>query len=212
MPTAAARHIHGLALLALATAGFDLAVFVLLHLAQPGVDVVTEPTSAYVHGSLGFFAPLAAGAVGLGGLCLATASWQVVSNAAARVGAALLGLFGLAKLAQAFFPIDPAGEASSAGAAHNLLGNLAFFVFPVAATLLTAAVARATGQARPAWRPALATWLPVAMTVFVLAGDALGWFGIAQRLYLLTATAWAALLATWLLIASARGNARSTAA
>lgn len=205
MPTAAARHVHGLALCALATAGFDLAVFVLLHLAQPGVDVVTQPTSAYVHGSLGFFSSLASGAVGLGGLCLAAAAWQVVSAKAARVGAVLLGLFGLAKLAQAFFPIDPAGQASPAGAAHNLLGNVAFFVFPVAAALLTAAVARATGHGRPAWRPALATWLPVAMTVLVLAADALGWFGLAQRLYLLVAMAWTALLAAWLLSASQRG-------
>ena len=128
MPTAAAGAVRPLAAIALASAGFDLLVFALLHAVQPGVDVLTEPTSGYVHGALGFLSPLAAGVVGLGGLCLATACWRVLSGSAARIGAGLLAVFGVAKLGQAFFPIDAAGEATSAGAAHNLLGNIAFFL------------------------------------------------------------------------------------
>lgn len=199
MPTAALRPARPLAILALGAAAFDLAVFLVLHATQPGVDVLRDPTSNYVHGTLGFLSPLAAAAVGIGGLCLAVACWRVVSGAAARIGAILLALFGLAKLAQAFFPIDADGQATASGAAHNLLGNIAFFVLPVAAVLLTGAVARATGHGRPVWRPAAVYGLLVGLTVLVLAGDALGWFGVAQRLYLVGAAGWAALIALWLL-------------
>ena len=80
MPTAAAGAVRPLAAIALASAGFDLLVFALLHAVQPGVDVLTEPTSGYVHGALGFLSPLAAGVVGLGGLCLAAACWRVLSG------------------------------------------------------------------------------------------------------------------------------------
>lgn len=124
----------------------------------------------------------------------------MVSGTSARIGAILVALFGLAKLAQGFFPIDAAGEATASGAAHNLLGNLAFFVLPVAAVLLTGPVARATGHDRPAWRPAAVYWLLVGLTVLVLAGDALGWFGVAQRPYLVGAAGWSALMAIWLLV------------
>ncbi len=200
MPTAALGPARPLAVLALGAAAFDLAVFLVLHAAQPSVDVLQEPTSSYVHGTLGFLSPLAAAAVGIGGLCLAVACWGVVSGTSARIGAILLALFGLAKLAQGFFPIDAAGEATASGAMHNLLGNLAFFVLPVAAVLLTGPVARATGHGRPTWRPTAVYWLLVGLTVLVLAGDALGWFGVAQRLYLVGAAGWSALMAIWLLV------------
>ena len=199
MPTAAAGAVRPLAAIALASAGFDLLVFALLHAVQPGVDVLTEPTSGYVHGALGFLSPLAAGVVGLGGLCLAAACWRVLSGSAARIGAGLLAVFGVAKLGQAFFPIDAAGEATSAGAAHNLLGNIAFFLLPVAAALLTGALGRAAGRHRPAWAVSMASWALLGLTFLVLAADALGWFGLAQRFYLVGAAGWTALVSVWLL-------------
>lgn len=187
-----------LGLIALISTGFDLVVFVVLHLAQPDVDVLQTPTSAYVHGALGFASPLASAAVGVGGLALAVAAWLATSAAGARIGAALLAVFGLAKLLQAFFPIDQAAESTSTGAIHNLLGNIAFFVLPVAAVLVTRAVARATGRATPPWWPTVAGWALVATTALVLAGDGLGFFGLAQRIYLVSAMAWTAALAWWL--------------
>ena len=62
------------------------------------------------------------------------------------VGLALLVVFGLAKVVHAFFPIAPDGASTGTGAVHNLTGNLAFFVLPVAAVLLGSLVARATGR------------------------------------------------------------------
>lgn len=199
MPTAASGPVRPLAMVAFATAVLDLAVLVLLHLLQPEVDVMHEPTSTYVHGTLGFLSPLSAGAVGAGAISLAAALWRVASGTGFKVGSGLLILFGLAKLAQAFFPIDAPGQASATGAVHNLLGNVAFFVLPVAAALVTGAVAQATGRRRPAWWPVLVSWALVVLTVLVLAGDALGWFGPAQRLYLVGAAVWTAAVASWVL-------------
>lgn len=194
----AAHRTRWLAAIALAGVAVDLIVFAVLHLAQPEVDVRHAPTSAYIHGSLGFLSPVAGAAVGVGGLALALGSWQQASTAGPRIGAGLLAVFGLAKLAQAFFPIDAAGESTSTGALHNLLGNVAFFALPVAAVLISRAVAAATGRGTPSWLPALAGWGLVATTALVLAGDGLGFFGLAQRIYLLSAMAWTALVAGWL--------------
>ncbi|MEA4943565.1 MAG: DUF998 domain-containing protein [Propionicimonas sp.] len=196
MPTADRN--RWLAAAALTAAGIDLAVFLLLHLVQPGVDILHQPTSAYIHGAFGFTSSLASAAVGLGGIALAAAVWRLAPALGGRIGAGLLGVFGLAKLVQAFFPIDPVGEVSGAGTVHNLLGNLAFFVLPIAAVLVTRPVAHATGRDRPAWWPVVAGWTLVATMVLVLAGDGLGFFGLAQRIYLVNAMAWTALVASWL--------------
>ena len=94
-------------------------------------------------------------------------------------------------------PTDAQGESTAAGATYNLLGNLAFFVLPVAAVLVTRAIAHATGHGASPW-PAVAAWTLVATTALVLAGDGLGFFGLAQRIYLLSAMGWTALAAGWL--------------
>lgn len=195
--SSAGRH-RWLAAVALSTVAFDLIVFVVLHIVQPEVDVLREPTSAYVHGTLGFASALASAAVGIGGVALAAASWRVARATPARIGAGLLALFGVAKLAQAFFPIDPPGQSTPTGTAHNLLGNLAFFALPVAALLVTRAVAVAAGRGSPAWRPVAVAWVLVVTTAGVLAGDGLGFFGLAQRIYLVSAMGWTALVAAWL--------------
>lgn len=199
MPKAAPDQVRALAVLAFATAVLDLVVLAAFHLVQPGVDVLRDPTSAYVHGTLGAASSLAAAAVGIGALALVMAGWQVLpTTGRARSGLLLLGLFGLAKLAQAFFPIDAPGESTATGTAHNVLGNLAFFSLPVAAVLLTSLFATATGHGSPSWWPPVAAWTVVAATALVLAGDAVGAFGLMQRLYLIVAALWTALLAVWL--------------
>ena len=58
-----------------------------------------------------------------------------------RLGAVLLLVFGLLKLAMLVFPVDALGApVTSAGQMHNLLGNLTFFLFPVAALVFVSAV------------------------------------------------------------------------
>lgn len=192
-PTLAPSRSRILATAALTTAVLDLVVLVAFHLVQPEVDPVTSATSEYANGTAGVLSQVATLAVGIGALALAAALPTV-----SRVGLAgrvLLGVFGAAKLVQAFFPIDAVGvETTTAGLIHNLTGNLAFFVLPVAALLLLGTL-RGTGRRAPV----VLTWvLPVA-TIAVLAGDAAGVFGLAQRLYLVVAALWVAAAAAALL-------------
>ena len=73
---------------------------------------------------------------------------------------------------------------------HNLLGNLTFFLFPVAALVLFRALRRRGSRLAPPVAVALAI-----ATAGVLVANAVGGFGLAQRAYL-------ALCAVWLLLAA----------
>ena len=73
---------------------------------------------------------------------------------------------------------------------HNLLGNLTFFLFPVAALVLFRALRRMGSRLAPA----VAVVLAIA-TAGVLVANAVGGFGLAQRAYLV-------LCALWLLLAA----------
>lgn len=174
------------AAVALGCAIVDTGALLALHLVQPEVDPMTEPTSAYVHGTLGLLAPVTALAVGLGALALAWALRGLATGRAAVVALVLLAVVGVAKVVQSFFPIDEPGAPMTTGAVHEVTGNLAFFALPVAGVLLGQAVERATLSRVPL---ALG-WLLVAAAAFVLAGEALGVFGLAQRLSLVLGSVW----------------------
>ena len=182
--------------IAAAAAVVDLGLLAVLHVVQPGVGVLTDPTSSYVHGTFGMAVPVAACAVGVGAVALTFAAWDVIDGRPGRVGVLLLAVFGLAKVLQAFFPIDVDGQSTGSGALHNLLGNVAFFVLPVAAGLITPALARALG--RGAAGATVIGWALAALAVLVLVGDAAGFFGLAQRLYLVYASVWMLMVALWL--------------
>ncbi|WP_420114801.1 DUF998 domain-containing protein [Pseudactinotalea sp.] len=170
-----------LATVALTTAVLDMVVLVAFHLLQPAVDPITSATSEYVSGTAGVLSQVATCAVGIGALALAAALRTVSRTGFA--GRVLLGVFGAAKFVQAFFPIDaPGTETTTAGLVHNLTGNIAFFVLPIAALLLLGTLRRRA--------PVVLTWLLLATTVAVLGADAVGAFGLAQRAYLVTAALW----------------------
>jgi hypothetical protein len=90
-------------------------------------------------------------------------------------------VFGLAKTAQAFFPIDVGDQTTTSGAIHDVLGTVAFFTLPVAAVLLS----RSRGRVEMV----VAVLLSVAMPA-VLAADAIGGYGIAQRVFLVLSSTW----------------------
>ena len=73
---------------------------------------------------------------------------------------------------------------------HDLLGNVTFFLFPVAALVLIRALRRRGSRMAPLVAVALAI-----ATAGVLVANAIGGFGLAQRAYL-------ALCAVWLLLAA----------
>jgi hypothetical protein len=108
-----------------------------------------------------------------------------------RLGALLLLVVGLLKLAMPLFPVDALGTPeTSAGQVHNLLGNVTFFLFPVAALVLIRPLRRRGSRLAPPVAVALAI-----TTAGVLVANALGGFGVAQRAYLV-------LCALWLLLAA----------
>jgi hypothetical protein len=168
-----------LAWVAAATAIFYLVALAVLHVVRTDVDPATDPVSDYAVGDYGTVHVLATLAVGLGALALTAALYQTPRRS--MVGLVLLAVFGLAKVAQAFFPIDVGDATTTSGTLHNVLGNVAFFVLPVAAVLLS--------RSRGRIEMVIAALLAVA-TVAVLASDTVGGYGIAQRIYLILSSVW----------------------
>lgn len=168
-----------LAPLVVGAAALDLLVLAVLHVATSGVDVRHDPTSSYVHTGYGALVPLGQVAFGV-----ATAATGVAWRRHPAPAAILL-LIGVAKIGQAFFPLDQPGAATTAGAVHNVLGNLAFWLLPVAAVLLARPLARHGHRITAVVGVAL-----VPAAALVLVGAAAGFFGWAQRLYLVLATCW----------------------
>ena len=158
----------------------DLVVLALLHLVSPEVDPVVRPVSEYALGDFGPLAAVRTLAQGIGPIALAVALRRE------RLGAVLLLVVGLMKLAMLWFPIDAVGAAAtSAGQMHNLLGNLTFFLFPVAALVLFRALRRRGSRLGPP----IAVVLAIA-TAGVLVTSATGGFGLAQRAYLVLTAVW----------------------
>jgi Protein of unknown function (DUF998) len=168
-----------LAWVAAATAVFYLVVLAVLHALRTDVDPATDPVSNYAVGDYGTLEVLAMLAVGLGALALTAALHQTPRRS--TVGLVLLAVFGLAKVAQAFFPIDVGGETTTSGGLHSVLGTVAFVALPVAG-------GAAVALARP-HRDGGRVLLTVAMLA-VLAADAVGGYGIAQRVFLVLSSTW----------------------
>jgi hypothetical membrane protein len=133
-------------------------------------------------------------AVGLGALAL-TAALQLTRPRRSTVGLVLLAVSGLAKAAEAFFPIDVGDQTTTSGGIHNVLGTVAFFALPVAAVLLSLSRGRV--------EMVVAVLLAVSMLA-VLATSAIGGYGIAQRVFLV-------LSSTWVLVTAVRLAVRQQA-
>ena len=173
------------ALIAAVAAAVNLLVLGLLHVVSPEVDPVTRPVSEYALGDFRWLATIMTVAEGVGAIALAVALRRE------RAAALLLLVFGLMNLALPLFPVDALGvPATSEGRVHNVLGNLTFFLLPLAALLLFRALRRMGSRLAPG----IAVVLAIA-TVGVLVGNAVGGFGLAQRAYL-------ALCALWVLFAA----------
>jgi hypothetical protein len=140
------------AVVAAAAAVVNLLLLGLLHVVSPEVDPITRPVSEYALGEFGWLAIARTLVEGVGAIALAVALLleRAVARRVERAAALLLLVVGLLKLAIPLFPVDALGTpATSAGQMHNILGNLTFFLFPLAALLLFRALSE--------WA---ADWLP----------------------------------------------------
>lgn len=175
-------------LVAAAAAVADLLLLGLLHVVSPGVDPMTRPVSEYALGDFGWLATTRTVVQGVGLIALALA--LILERAATRrlewAAALILLVVGLLKLATPLFPVDALGTpATTAGQIHNVLGNLTFFLLPLAALLLFRTLTRMGSRSAPACSVVLAV-----ATVGVLIGNAVGGFGLAQRAYLVLSAIW----------------------
>ena len=181
-----------LALLALVGIAVKFLNIAALHFLRPDVNPVLEPMSNYGVGPYSFLLTIGDIGSGLATLALAVGLYLgIAPPARSYVGLFLLGLYGVAELLSAFFPIDVGGETTTAGTIHNIVGNISFFCFPIAAILVSSRMGR-DERWRSLRRPALALSIVVVLTVILtVTGSNLGTgFGVTQRIANVAVLVW----------------------
>src|SRR5215210_6096185 len=181
-----------LALLAILGMADFLLNIAALHFLRPDVNPVLEPMSNYAVGPYGFLFTAADIGSGLAALALILGlSLGITPPGRSYVGLILLGLYGVSELLAGIFPIDVGGEATTIGTIHNIVGNIAFFGFPIAVILLSLGLGK-----DERWRslrlPALALSMVVVLTVILtIVGSNLGiGYGVTQRIANVAALVW----------------------
>ena len=173
-----------LALLAIVGIADFLLSIAVLHFVRPDVNPVLEPMSNYAVGPHGFLLTAADIGGGLAALALTFGLYLgIAPPGRSYVGYFLLGLYGVSVLLAGIFPIDVGGEATTVGAIHNIVGNIAFFGFPVAVILLSLGMGK-DERWRSFRRTALALAGVVVLTVILtMVGFNIGiGFGVTQRI------------------------------
>ena len=187
-----ARATMFLALLALVGIAVKFLTIAALHFVRPDVNPVLEPISNYVVGPYGFLLTVADIGSILATFALVFGLYLGIGPPGrSYVGLFFLGLYGVSELLAGIFPIDVGGEATTAGTIHNIVGNISFFCFPIAAILLSLRMGK-DEQWRSLRRPALALSIVVVLTlILTFAGFNLGiGFGVTQRVANLAVLVW----------------------
>jgi len=168
-----------------------------LHFLRPDVNPMLDPVSTYAVGPYGFLFIAANIGSGLAALALTLGLYRgIAPRGRSYVGLFLLGIYGVSELMAAIFAIDVGAEATMAGTIHNIVGNIAFFAFPIGVILLSLGMGK-DERWRSFRRTALAMSLLVVLTVILtMVGSNTGiGFGLTQRLANVTALAWMLLVA-----------------
>jgi hypothetical membrane protein len=166
--------------------------FTALHFLRPDVNPVLEPMSNYAVGPYGFLFIAADIGLGLAALALTFGLYlSIAPPGRSYVGLFLLGLYGVSVLLAGIFPIDVGGEATMAGTIHNIVGNIAFFGFPIGVILLSLGMGK-DERWRSFRRPALALSMVVVLTVILaIVGSNLGiGSGVTQRIANVAGLVW----------------------
>jgi hypothetical membrane protein len=181
-----------LALLALVGIAVKFLTIAALHFLRPDVNPVLEPISNYGVGPYGFLLTVADIASILATFALVFGLYLGIGPPGrSYVGLFFLALYGVSELLAGIFPIDVGREATTAGTIHNVVGNISFFCFPIAAILLSLRMGK-DEHWRSIRRPALALSIVVVLTVILtIAGFNLGiGFGVTQRVANVAVLVW----------------------
>src|SRR5919112_1893882 len=146
-----------------------------LHFVRPDVNPMLDPISNYAVGPYGILFTAADIGLGLAALALTFGLYlSIAPPGRSYVGLFLLALYGVSVLLSGIFPIDVGGEATMAGTIHNIVGNIAFFGFPIGVILLSLGMGK-NERWRSFRRPALALSMVVVLTVILaIVGSNLG--------------------------------------
>jgi uncharacterized protein DUF998 len=200
LPDRTGKQVARLATFALVAVTYFVAVIIALHFLRPDRNPPMEPTSTYAVGRYGYLMTSAFISMSLGSLALAIGLYRGLAEPArSRIGLGFLGVWVVALLVAATFPIDVDGAPQTvAGTIHATNGRIAF----LSATLATIFISRRFGQDQR-WRPLhrLAVTLSLIMlaefavsVAFIASGS--GYPGLGQRIFLVTLVAWIALAAS----------------
>jgi len=198
------RRADPLAWLALAGVVLYVAVDVLLAFLRPRYSLLHNAESDYGRGpwywvmDLNFLLRCALSLAAAGALARATRL-----DARARGGLALLVIWAACSGLLAFFADDIEGQPlHGSGVVHLALAIIAFIAMAVGAIVISGGL-----RSDPAWRPAAAVLLPVALAgaaAFLLLGTAAGHKhapgGLYERIFLGLELLWIAMAAGWIAI------------
>jgi hypothetical protein len=171
--------------------------FATLHFLRPDVKPVLEPVSNYAVGPYGFLVTAATTGSGLAAFALMVGLYlSIAPRARSYIGLFFLGLYGVSELMAGLFLIDVSGEATMAGAIHNIVGNISFFGFIIAVILLSLSMGK-DERWRSFRRTALAVSVLVVLTIILtMFAPNIGiGFGVAQRVANLTGSVWMLMVA-----------------
>lgn len=189
-PRATDRTLVRLAVAALLGAGWFVAGVALMHVLRPDLDPATHTISEYALGRFGWVQATNFVAAGVGTACLALALWRALERPG-RIGPALLGVWAVAQVVEAFVHADGDGPATTTGALH-----VAVSLFGFACGITAMFVLARRSRQEPAWRRygRLTRWWAVVAVAAFVAIPLLGAsrVGAGQRLF-------AAVLGAWLL-------------
>ena len=196
--------VWALAMVSLLATLAGLAIFVFLHILPTGYDPISQAASDYAVGRFGYLSRSYLRFISIGILALALCLAVEVKPPLPVMVLAYLGLVALGYIAASLFPTDLEGERlTRTGAIHYALAFLNFTFITLAIENLTPTLV----TLRP-WQPAALplTWLawaavPAVMLVLItLLKPLRRVFGLFERLFLLTAYLWLALVALSLII------------
>ncbi len=182
-----------LALVALVGSACFVASALLLPLLSE-YTLVENYISELAIGRFGFVQTIAFLAFGLGSLALATGIRETTRGSwGSLVGSALVGLFGVGVILDAFFPIDRGGMPQTTAGTIHLIAALSAFLCAILAMFVLTRTFKRDARWRSYW-PASLVLAFVALVTFFLPSEG-AWAGIFQRIFVGVIISWMVLAA-----------------